>query len=74
MEKRRLGRTGQESTIITFGAANLGGVSQHEADTAMELAIEHGVNHVDVAPSYGEAMERLAPWMPRIRNDVFLVS
>ncbi len=72
MEKRTLGRTGNQSTVVTFGTAGLSGVTQEVADTAIELVLEHGVNHIDIAPSYGEAMERVAPWMPKIRDDVFL--
>lgn len=49
-------------------------IPQEDADRAIELALEHGVNHIDVAPHYGEAKERLAPWMPRIRDKVFLAS
>ena len=72
MEKRRLGRTGHESTVVTFGTAGIGRVSQTVADRAVERILEHGVNHIDIAPSYGEAMERLAPWMPKLRDSVFL--
>ncbi|MBI3733278.1 MAG: aldo/keto reductase, partial [Chloroflexi bacterium] len=72
MQTRRFGRTGHHSTIIIFGAAALGKVSQAEADQAMEMALAHGVNHIDVAPSYGEAEARLGPWMQRHRNDFFL--
>lgn len=72
MEKRRLGRTGHHSTVVTFGTAGIGRVSQAAADKAVERILAHGVNHIDIAPSYGEAMERLAPWMPKIREGVFL--
>ena len=72
MEKRRLGRTGHESTVVTFGAFSVGSASQSEADRTIELVLGHGVNHIDVAPRYGDAMERLAPWMPRLREQVFL--
>lgn len=72
MEKRRLGRTGHESTVVAFGTAGIGRVSQEDADGAVEAILAHGVNHIDIAPSYGEAMERLAPWMPKIRDRVFL--
>ena len=74
MEKRKLGRVDHESTVVTFGAVSVGrqDMSQQAADQAIELALEHGVNHIDVAPSYGQAMERLAPWMPRIRDRMFL--
>jgi len=38
----------------------------------MELIIEAGVNHIDVAPSYGQAEIRIGPWMPRERSRFFL--
>jgi aryl-alcohol dehydrogenase-like predicted oxidoreductase len=73
MEKRRLGKTGQMSTVLAFGGAAVGKVTQDEADRAIELAIvEHGVNHIDVAPSYGEAELRLGPWLQRHNKEVFL--
>ena len=72
MEKRRLGKTEHMSSIITFGGAALWKVSQAEADAAIELAIEHGVNHFDVSPLYGEAEMRLGPWMQKHRKEIFL--
>lgn len=72
MEKRRLGKTGHMSTIITLGGAALGTVTQAEADAAISAIIEHGINHIDVAPSYGEAELRIGPWMPKYRRDFFL--
>ena len=74
MEKRTLGRTGHQSTVVSFGTAALGDVTQGVADEAIELVLKHGVNHIDIAPSYGQAMERMAPWMPKIRDEVFLGS
>jgi aryl-alcohol dehydrogenase-like predicted oxidoreductase len=72
MQTRRLGRTGHYSTIAILGTAAFGHVTQQEADSAMEVAIEAGVNHIDVAPSYGDAEERVAPWMARERERFFL--
>jgi len=72
MEKRRLGRTGHMSSIITLGCCALGHVSQKEADKIVELALSHGVNHFDVAPTYGEAELRLRPWMKEHRDEIFL--
>lgn len=74
MESRRFGRTGHMSTVAIFGAAALSGSSQEEADRAMEQIIEAGVNHIDVARSYGEAELRIGPWMPRERGRFFLGS
>ena len=72
METRRFGRSGHMSTVAVFGAAALSQVTQAEADAAMEQVIVAGVNHIDVAPSYGIAEERLGPWMPRERDRFFL--
>ena len=68
------GRTGHQCTRIIFGAAALGAVTQDEADRTMELVLQHGVNHIDTAASYGESELRLGPWMPQIRDDVFLAT
>jgi predicted aldo/keto reductase-like oxidoreductase len=38
----------------------------------MEQIIAAGINHIDVAPSYGQAEERIGPWMPRERERFFL--
>jgi aryl-alcohol dehydrogenase-like predicted oxidoreductase len=72
MEKRRLGKTGHMSSILTFGAAALWQVSQPEADSAIEMAVDRGVNHFDVAPAYGEAELRLGPRMQKHRQSIFL--
>ena len=72
MEKRRLGKTGHMSSVLTIGGAALGTVTQAEADAAITLAMEHGINHIDVAPTYGDAELRIGPWMPEHRNDFFL--
>lgn len=72
MEKRRLGRTGHMSSIVTLGCAALGRVTQKEADKVIDLALSHGVNHFDVAPTYGEAELRLRPWMKEYRDEIFL--
>ena len=68
------GRTGHESTRTIFGAAALGELSQAEADPTLELLLEHGVNHIDVAASYGDAELRLAPWLARNPGRFFLAT
>jgi aryl-alcohol dehydrogenase-like predicted oxidoreductase len=72
METRRFGRTNHMSTVAIFGAAAFGNISQEDADRVMELVIEAGINHIDVAPSYGQAEIRIGPWMPRERGRFFL--
>ena len=72
MEKRHFGRTGHMSTVAIFGAVALGKVTQTQADEAMEKVIAAGVNHIDVAPSYGDAEKRLQPWLAKERERFFL--
>lgn len=72
MQKRRFGRTGHMSSIVIFGAFAVGQVGQQQADETVELLLEHGVNHIDVAPSYADAELRLGPWLEKIRDQFFL--
>jgi aryl-alcohol dehydrogenase-like predicted oxidoreductase len=72
METRRFGRTGHMSTIAIFGGAAFWQISQEDADNVIEQVIEAGINHLDIAPSYGQAEIRIGPWMPRERGRFFL--
>ncbi|WP_229776398.1 aldo/keto reductase [Alicyclobacillus cellulosilyticus] len=74
VETRRLGRIGHMSSVIIFGAASLSDVSQEEADASIQFALDSGINHFDTAASYGESELRLGPWMPKIRNKIFLAT
>ena len=74
IEKRRFGRTGHASTVTIFGAAALKNVTQATADRALELLLEHGVNHIDTAARYGDAELRIGPWMSEHRGDFFLAT
>jgi aryl-alcohol dehydrogenase-like predicted oxidoreductase len=74
IEKRPFGRTGHMSTAVIFGAAALGRVDQGTADRVLDLLLEHGINHIDTAPSYGDAELRIGPWMESHRDDFFLAT
>src|SRR3954469_21348079 len=68
------GRTGHQSTRTIFGAAAFSDVTQDDADRTMELILQHGINHIDTAASYGDSELRLGPWMERHRGDFFLAT
>ncbi|MBN1200662.1 MAG: aldo/keto reductase [Anaerolineae bacterium] len=72
MNKRPLGRTGHHSTVVVFGTAAFWDIDQAGANTALDLALEHGVNHIDVAPQYGKAQTVLGPWLEGHRDKFFL--
>src|SRR5512144_507887 len=68
------GRTGHISSRVILGAAAFGEVSQAETDASMELALSYGINHVDVAASYGEAELRVGDWIRRHGKPFFLAT
>ena len=74
MEYRRLGRLGHQSSVLIYGAASLGSVDQDVADASIAQALEAGINHIDVAASYGEAELRLGAMMDDLRPRVFLAT
>jgi aryl-alcohol dehydrogenase-like predicted oxidoreductase len=67
------GATGHDSSRVIFGAAALGSVTLGEAERSLEILLEHGVNHIDVAASYGDAELRVATWLRR-NPDTFFVA
>src|SRR6266508_3078063 len=68
------GRLGHQSTRTLFGAAALGAVSQDDADRTLDVLLQYGVNHIDVAASYGDAELRIAPWLKRYRKQFFVAT
>src|SRR6188472_3977997 len=73
IERAPFGGTGHDSSRAVFGAAALGKVSKGDADRALELLLEHGINHIDVAAAYGDAELRIASWLSR-HPDTFFVA
>jgi aryl-alcohol dehydrogenase-like predicted oxidoreductase len=74
IQKAPFGRTGHESTRVLFGAAALGAASQAEADRTFDVIVEAGLNHIDVAASYGDAEDRIRPWLARAPGQFFLAT
>lgn len=74
MEKRRLGTTDQYSSLIVLGGIAFANISQLESDRIIKLALDNGVNHFDVAPSYGDSELRIAPWLKNHKNSIFLAD
>jgi aryl-alcohol dehydrogenase-like predicted oxidoreductase len=68
------GRSGHMSTRAIFGAASLSNVTQEEADRTLEVLLNYGVNHIDVASSYGDAELRIAPWLTRHRSQFYVAT
>lgn len=74
ISKQAFGRLGHSSTRTLFGAAALGDVSQEDADRTLDVLLQYGLNHIDVAASYGDAERRIAPWLKRYPNQFFVAT
>jgi predicted aldo/keto reductase-like oxidoreductase len=72
LEKRPLGKTGEKLSIVGLGGLVLADETQEKANQIVRDAIDAGVNYFDVAPSYGNAEERMGPALKPFRNKVFL--
>lgn len=69
------GKTGHDSTRVIFGAAAMWGIAEDaEAAPVLDLLLEHGINHIDTAASYGRSERRVGAWMEGHRGDFFLAT
>ncbi len=72
MQTRQLGRTAHDSSLIIMGTAAFWQIDQQGANAALDLALENDVNHIDVAPQYGNAQAVVGPWLESRRDQFFL--
>jgi aryl-alcohol dehydrogenase-like predicted oxidoreductase len=72
MQTRRLGRTDHHSSVAVLGGAAFARCSPEEAESGFRLALDRGVNHLDIAPRYGAAEELVGPFVPAVRDRLFI--
>ena len=72
--KQLFGRSGHMSSRTIFGAASLSHVTQQDADQTLQILLQYGVNHIDVASSYGDAELRIAPWLTQYRSQFYVAT
>ena len=70
--KRTLGKTGEQLSIIGFGGIVVMDEDPNAASNIVAEAVDRGINYFDIAPSYGNAQERLGPALAPYRKNVFL--
>ena len=70
--RRTLGKTGEQLSIIGFGGIVVMDEDSGAASNIVAEAVDRGINYFDVAPSYGNAQERLGPALAPYRNRCFL--
>src|SRR5215470_11976498 len=78
MERRKLGRTGLDISVLTFGCGAVGGLMTKGApadqERAVARAIDAGFNHFDTAVAYGNGAseENLGRILGRLKPDVMV--
>jgi aryl-alcohol dehydrogenase-like predicted oxidoreductase len=70
--RRALGKTGEHLSMIGFGGIVVMNETTGESSNIVAEAVDRGINYFDVAPSYGNAQERLGPALAPYRKDCFL--
>mgnify|MGYP006302282955 CR=1 FL=1 len=72
MIQRQLGNTDASLSVVGFGGIVVMNEEQSAADRLVGQAVDRGINYFDVAPSYGNAEDRLGPALVPYRDGVFL--
>lgn len=70
--RQRYGRHKDELSIIGFGGIAVMDVTPKDAASFVAEAVDRGINYFDVAPTYGNAQERLGPALKPYRQQCFL--
>jgi aryl-alcohol dehydrogenase-like predicted oxidoreductase len=82
MEKRRLGRTGLEVTVLGYGAMQLRGagvwngpdISEDAAADVLNAVLDAGINLIDTARGYGLSEERIGRHISGRREEFVLAT
>ena len=74
MEYHALGKTGLKVSAIGFGTIKLPAVSQEDADAALNLALDMGVNYVDTARDYDGSETKVGRAIGHRRADFYLAT
>ena len=72
MQYRKFGRTNFDISAVSYGGIVSMDDGQTASDRYVAWAIDQGVNYFDVAPSYGDAEEKLGNSLKPYRSNVHL--
>lgn len=74
MDKRRLGRTGLQVSVIGFGGIPIIALSRNNAINVVTYAYEKGINYFDTARVYGDSEEKIGAALKDVRDDVIIAT
>jgi len=74
MQKRRLGRTNLQVSIVGFGGIPIIQASVDEAVKILRRAYDLGINYFDTARAYGNSEEKLGLALAKVRDKVVITT
>ena len=80
LEKRTLGRTGMDVTVLGYGAMELRGhprgreITEDDAGKILNAVLDLGINFIDTSIDYGVSEERIGRHIAHRRGEYFLAS
>jgi aryl-alcohol dehydrogenase-like predicted oxidoreductase len=80
LEKRALGRTGADVTVLAYGAMELRGksggpaIADAEAGRLLNAALDGGINLIDTSIDYGRSEQLIGRYLAHRREEYFLAS
>ena len=76
MEKRVLGKTGMEVSVLGFGGAEIGfqGAPVATVEALLNSALDAGLNIIDTAECYADSEEKIGQTVGHRRKDFFLFT
>lgn len=74
MEKRMLGKTGLQVTVLGFGGIPIQRLSPEEAQKVIRTALDNGINYIDTARSYTDSEPKIGLAIKGKRDRLILAS
>jgi len=74
MQKKRLGRTGLQVSVVGFGGIPIIAISREKAEKVVRYAYEKGFNYFDTARAYGDSEEKIGAALKEVRDEVILAT
>src|SRR5580693_7797750 len=80
IETRPLGKTGEDVTILGYGAMELRGaprgpaIDDAQAEQLLNAVLDGGINLIDTSPDYGRSEELIGRYVGHRRDEFFLAS
>lgn len=74
MQKRKLGKTGLEVTVLGYGAMELPKLDEQGAVKLLNCVLDQGINFIDTSPCYGVSEEYIGKAIANRRDEFILAT